>query len=233
MHANRAARHLVAAAFVAGLATASLSVISTQAAGANTATTASTLRQIATNVNDCLHGGYVKYSTTSGKAFNSELGCVIYALFGGVLVPLPQLPDFVLIPSCTGATGSENCTFTVQNLGAGPGTGNLVLDATMTSTSQTLISAETVSSSADCQPTTTADNTANSNIDPWTATASCTDTFAPSSTPIPLTVGADSGSSTTGVTVTITATVNPGHTIAESNYANDSFSQTFVLPATG
>ena len=224
MHANKIVRHLVAATLVAGLATTSLSMISTQGAGANTATTASTLRQIAANVNDCLHGGYAKYSTTSGKAFNSEFGCVIYALFGGVLVPLPQLPDFVLIPSCTSATGSESCSFTVENLGAGPGTGNLVLNATLTSSQP--LTGQSSSASAGCQPITTADNIANAPL--GTPTASCTTTFAPGSSPIPLTVGVDSGPAS-GQSVTITATVNPGHTIAESNYANDSFSETFVV----
>lgn len=94
MHAHRTLRYGVAVALVAGLATTSLSVMSTQAAGASTATVASTLRQIATNVNDCLHGGYVKYSTTSGKRFNDELGCVIYVpTFSSSHQPLHSVRD--------------------------------------------------------------------------------------------------------------------------------------------
>ena len=230
VHADRVARHLVAAALVAGLATVSLSVISTQAVGASTGSETANVQRFIANVNDCLHGGYVNYSTSSGKTFGNELGCVIYALFGGTLVPL--LPDFVyLIVHQRRRVRNVQSSFSVENLGASPGTGNLVLDATLTSP-QPLTGGPVSSASADCQPSQTAQNVANANVDgnagTETATASCTTTFPPGATPIPLTVGVDSGSAS-GQSVTITATVNPGHTMAESNYANDSFSETFVV----
>ncbi len=225
MHVNNVVRHFVAAALVAGLATASLSVVSTQAVGASSPGYGEGVSQIITNVHDCLNGGYVNYSTMTGKPFKDAFGCVIYALFGGSLV---ALPDLVLIPSCTSAPGSESCSFIVKNIGLGPATGNLVLDATLTAPQA--ISSPNYTAIAECPPTETSQGVAYGTFPPpaVTATASCTDTFPPgTSTPwLSVQVG---GGAASGQSLTITADVNPNHTIAESNYANDSFSQTFVV----
>ena len=218
MHAHKGVRHLVAAAPVAGLVTTSLSEISTQAVGASPPGNGESVSQIITNVRDCLNGGCVNYSTTSGKSFQTPVGCVIYALFGGTLM---ALPDLVVIPSCTSAPGSESCSFSVENTGLGAATGNLVLEATVTAP-QT-ISSPGYNDSADCA----SQNVATGNAVPTgvTAIASCTGTFPPgTTTPIPLSVQVFGGAAS-GQSLTITAVVNPNHTIAESNYANDSFAR--------
>ena len=210
---------------MAGLATTSLSLISTQAVGASPPGNGASVSQIITNVRDCLNGGYVNYSTTSGKTFQTPIGCVIYALFGGTLV---ALPDFVLIPSCTSAAGSESCTFTVENIGLGPANGNLALEATLTAPQA--ISNPSYNAASDCFGASSQDM-ANGTALPSgvSATVSCTNTFPPgTTTPIRLLTEV-SGGAASGQSLTITAVVNPNHTIAESNYANDSFSQTFVV----
>jgi len=226
MHAHKVVRHLAAAAFVAGLATASLSVISTQAVGASTGTQATNVQRIIANVNDCLHGGYVNYSTTTGKTFKNAVGCAIYALFGGTLV---ALPDLVLIPSCTSTPGYESCDFVVENIGLGPATGNLVLNATLTAPQP--ISLPTSDANANCTGA-TAQNMVTVIAVPSgaTGTVSCTTTLPPGTSTVPFVFDVQvGGGAASGQSLTITAVVNPNHTIVESNYANDTFSQTFVI----
>jgi len=231
MRAHKVVRHLVAAALVAGLATASLSAISTQAVGASPPGNGPSVSQIVANVHDCLHGGYVNYSTTTGKTFKNAVGCAIYALFGGTLV---GLPDFVLIPSCTTSvrfgTSGEDCTFNVENIGLGPATGNLVLESTLTSPQAILYPEYNIA--ANCFGA-NAQDMANGTALPTgvNTSVSCTNTFPPGTTTDQIRLQTEViGGGESGQSLMITAVVNPNHTIVESNYANDTFSQTFVVP---
>ncbi len=115
----------------------------------------------------------------------------------------------------------------MENVGPGPAHGNLVLEATLTAPQA--ISSPQSSAGAQCVPLATSQNFASAVAVPVTATASCTDTFPPgATTPIPLHVQVTGGASS-GQSLTVTAVVNPDHTIVEGNYANDSFSRTFVV----
>ena len=226
MHAHKVVRHLAAAALVAGLATSSLSVISTQAVGASPTGYGENVSQIITNVHDCLNGGYVNYSTATGKTFKTAVGCVIYALFGGTLV---ALPDFVLVPSCTYADGFESCGFTVENMGLGPATGNLVLDESLTSPQA--ISDPHYDIAANCFGANAQDMGSGTALPTGISlSVSCTNTFPPGATTEIRLATAAFGTGVSGQSLTFTAVVNPNRTIAESNYANDSFSQTVIVP---
>jgi hypothetical protein len=208
-----------AAALVAGLATFSFAVLpDIQAVGASTRVNGLSLAQIVTEIHECLHdGGYVNYSTTSGKTFKTALGCVVYSLFGGTLVPLP---DLVLVPSCL---------IGLKNIGIGPASGNLVLQETVTGKGTSTVTGNLVS---DCVPISTSNDqaTVTSQVPgALSATVSCTNTVPPgTTTQLPLFVGfndyASSGS------VTVTAVVNPDHSIVESNYANNSLTETLAIP---
>jgi hypothetical protein len=105
MYVHKGLSHLLAATLVAGLATASLVVLPVSTVGASPTGNKPSLAQIVANVNDCLHGGYVKYETTSGKPFTTELACVIYSLFGGALVVKPT-PLLITASSTTTTYGS-------------------------------------------------------------------------------------------------------------------------------
>lgn len=188
-------------------------------------------------VNECLHGGYVNYSSSSGKTFKNVVGCVIYAALGGTLV---GLPDLVVIPSCSNSAGGGTCTVTVENIGPGPvNNGTVVLQESLT----TLSSGPnffTAAANAECLPSLTSQNVANASAgvpDPTvpgqydtTATSQCTGTFAPESTTtlvLSNTVGATGQAP--GQVLYFSGVVNPNHTIVESNYNNNnSFSQTYV-----
>ncbi len=113
---QKAGRHLAAAGLVIGLAAATLSFVAPQVAGASTSPSSVIAARIAA-VEKCLNGGYVNYSTPSGKPFKNAVDCVVYAALGGTLVGL--LPDLVVIPSCS-SSGPASCTLTVENIGTGP-----------------------------------------------------------------------------------------------------------------
>jgi hypothetical protein len=195
-NATRLFSRLLGAGVAVALATMSMSVLSTQVAGAATAPGNSGAAHA------CQQGGYVNYSTTTGATFTNTGECVSYAAKGGTLV---ALPDLVLIPTCTAVLGSEGCAFTVDNIGIGPVTNG------------TVVVEETASGDGLSVP----------------AESTCTGTFPPGSiTPCPvapIAVSVFFFGLPSGTSVSITAVVNPDHSIVESNYANNSFSQTFVV----
>jgi hypothetical protein len=84
----------------------------------------------------CLHGGYLDYTRADGRPFKNVTHCVVYALLGGKLKPVPTgTPDLTLSPGefvQIGGTGARvynynqnfdagwTTTFTVTNSGTGP-----------------------------------------------------------------------------------------------------------------
>lgn len=193
--ATRRFSRLLGAGVAVALATMSISVISTQMAGAATAAGNSGA------AHPCQQGGYVNYSTTTGATFTNTGECVSYAAHGGALV---ALPDLVLIPDCTTADG-VGCAFTVENIGIGPVTNGTVV----------------------------VDEIGYGGF-PVSEESTCTGTFPPGSiTPCPLEplfVSIFFFGQPSGTSVSIMAVVNPDHSIVESNYANNSFSQTIAVP---
>ena len=198
-------------------------MISAEAAGATTPMSGSNGNSAAAH--ECQKGGYINYATMSGTTFSNTGACVSYAAQGGTLV---ALPDLVVVPSCTSAPGSESCTFMVKNIGLGPATGNLELDATFTAPYSLSLERFTTAV-AECPPDGHGVASATGTPTGGTAAVSCTYTLPPGATTPFLFVQFDAGTAS-GQSLTFTAVVNPNHTIAESNYANNSFSQTIVIP---
>ena len=141
-----------------------------------------------------------------------------------------------MIPSCS-SSGPASCTLTVENIGTGPvKNGTVVLQETLTALAPSPLLFVS-SANADCVPTLTSQNVATAsaaNPDPTvpgqydtTASAECTGTFPPgSTTTLVLSTEVGVTAVTPGQILHFSGVVNPNHTIAESNYNNNSFSQT-------
>lgn len=188
----------------------------------------------------CQKGGWKSLVRSDRTPFANEGDCVSYAAKGGTLV---GLPDLILDVTCTPATpatfnGSASCTFKVKNIGGSPVSGTIKLQATVdiftslaslpigTFLTQFVSSSDCGSGSAASTPSPSVDSTRFTG----SAVLSCVVNapLAPGSTST-FNLGVSGGrADTSGFTTTITATVDPDNTIAESNETNNTSSQTYT-----
>ena len=179
------------------------------------------------NAPECKKGGWKTWYRADGTAFKNQGQCIAYVNHGGVLT---RLPDLVLIPSCTQKGTAVGCVFQTKNIGQGSVTSPVEMKARLEwpSTVPGFPIASSGHQASCLGPAANNDLDANGAGHYSYAEAVCDGTFA-AGTLLGFDVGVDVINITeSGLIVTVTASVDPGNTVAESNETNNTFSQTFI-----
>ena len=181
------------------------------------------------NAKLCQKGGWKTLGTSDGQPFVDQGACVSYAAQGGTLTPLPDLK--LAVDSCVLSGTTVNCSFRAR-VAAGTVTGPVTLQARLEYPTLNADRFTSATANFECQGG-SGESQADVGTPPTAfsfARATCPVTAAGVGTlPQPQVIVAGDGGS--GISITVTAQVDPDNVIAEADETNNSFSQTFQVAA--
>jgi hypothetical protein len=181
----------------------------------------------------CQKGGYENFTRTDGSTFANTGDCASYAAGGGTLVPVVRLPDLLPTVACvTDPTlwSGVRCTFTIVNVGTVATTGPVRLQVALAPPAGTTLLAAYIDFHSTCDtPNFVYTFETEGDHAGLTGDATCDGTIAPGDA-ASFTVVLAAGTGIPGVPLTITATADPGNTIAESNEGNNTHGAVIPTP---
>jgi len=182
------------------------------------------------NAKLCQKNGWQTLARSTGQPFANEQDCVSYGAKGGTYgTPLPDLRLVVSSDCSVPFPDIDECRrFDVEIVGPVTVTGQLVLQAQLTAAPPTLPARGAFAGNPPCVlfatvlPSPTA-----------SASATCQLTGAGAGVIPNVVVGVGADQIPSGVTVTVTAQVDPNNVIAEWDETNNTYTETFTAPAPG